>query len=184
MNMKKSFQYYVRALHRDLGFLTAGLVIIYALSGILLIYRNTSLLQRETTLELPLAPNLPSQELPKALAQALPKDLSRTFNPQKFQLLKQDSLTITFAQGQYSKITGQTSYTTSQTIPPLDKFISLHMASAKNPVHYLTVLFGVALLLLAASSPWMFKVGTRQFKRGIVLTLCGAAAAITLLVLA
>jgi hypothetical protein len=38
--MKKSFQHYVRSLHRDLGFITIGLVVVYSLSGIILIHRG------------------------------------------------------------------------------------------------------------------------------------------------
>lgn len=40
---KKSFSYYMRVLHRDIGFFAIGLVIIYALSGIALVYRESSL---------------------------------------------------------------------------------------------------------------------------------------------
>jgi len=39
---KKSINYYMRVLHRDIGFFIAGLLIIYALSGIVMIYRDTS----------------------------------------------------------------------------------------------------------------------------------------------
>lgn len=42
-NEKKSFSYYMRCLHRDIGFFTIGLVVIYSLSGIVLIYRDSSL---------------------------------------------------------------------------------------------------------------------------------------------
>jgi|GEM_PF-391858 len=41
-NEKKSFSYYMRVLHRDIGFFAIGLVIIYALSGIALVYRESS----------------------------------------------------------------------------------------------------------------------------------------------
>jgi hypothetical protein len=39
---KKSFSHYMRVLHRDIGFFAIGLVIIYALSGIALVYRESS----------------------------------------------------------------------------------------------------------------------------------------------
>lgn len=44
---KQNIYHIMRVLHRDIGFLTIGLTLVYALSGILLIYRNTDLLKTE-----------------------------------------------------------------------------------------------------------------------------------------
>ena len=38
---KKSIHYYMRGLHRDIGFFLIGLTLIYSISGVLLIYRDT-----------------------------------------------------------------------------------------------------------------------------------------------
>ena len=54
----KSFNYYMRSLHRDIGFFAFGLVVIYILSGIVLIYRDTDFLKREVTVERQLKPNM------------------------------------------------------------------------------------------------------------------------------
>ena len=44
---KKSVHYYMRSLHRDVGFLVLGFTFIYALSGIVLVYRDTDFLKSE-----------------------------------------------------------------------------------------------------------------------------------------
>lgn len=167
--MKKSFQYYVRTLHRDLGFLTVGLIIFYALSGIILIYRDTDFLKHEVAIEKTIAPHLASDELAGAL------------RLRSLKIIEEDSTTITFTQGTYSKTTGAAAYITNEVIFPFNKFIALHKAASQSPSHWFTTLFGVILFLLALSSFWMFKSGTRQFKRGLILSVAGIATAILLL---
>jgi hypothetical protein len=43
--MAHSIHYWIRSLHRDIGFFLVGLTLVYVLSGILLIYRDTGFLQ-------------------------------------------------------------------------------------------------------------------------------------------
>lgn len=169
--MRKSFQQYVRALHRDLGFLTVGLIIFYALSGIVLIYRDVDFLKQEVFIEKTIAPGLSGEEL------------AGTLRIKNLKATSQDSTTINFAQGTYSKTTGRVAYTTKQTIYPINKFIDLHKAASQSSTHWFTTLFGVILLFLAISSFWMFKSGTRQFRRGLVLSSIGIIAAVLLLFL-
>ena len=60
---KQNIYHIMRVLHRDIGFLTIGLTLVYALSGILLIYRNTDLLKTEKVEEKQLATNLSRNDL-------------------------------------------------------------------------------------------------------------------------
>jgi len=50
-NEEKKLNIYkiMRVLHRDIGFLTIGLTLVYVLSGVLLIYRNTDFMKMEKT---------------------------------------------------------------------------------------------------------------------------------------
>lgn len=43
--MSHTIHYWIRSLHRDIGFFLVGLTLVYVLSGILLIYRDTGFLQ-------------------------------------------------------------------------------------------------------------------------------------------
>ena len=45
MNMAHDIHYWIRSLHRDIGFFLVGLTLVYVLSGLLLIYRDTGFLQ-------------------------------------------------------------------------------------------------------------------------------------------
>ena len=48
MNNQKSTQFYMRIIHRYLGFFLAGIMTVYALSGVLLIFRSTDFLKTIT----------------------------------------------------------------------------------------------------------------------------------------
>ena len=52
-----------RIYHRYLGFFLAGIMAVYALSGIVLIFRNTDFLKVETNHERQVASNLSAEEL-------------------------------------------------------------------------------------------------------------------------
>lgn len=43
--MAHTIHYWIRSLHRDIGFFLVGLTLVYVFSGILLIYRDTGFLQ-------------------------------------------------------------------------------------------------------------------------------------------
>ena len=57
----------MRVLHRYLGFLAIGLTIVYALSGISLLYRDTDVFKVEAVVERDLDPNIPTDKLGQAL---------------------------------------------------------------------------------------------------------------------
>ncbi len=165
----KSFQYYIRCLHRDIGFLLIGLTIIYALSGILLMYRTTGFLKTETHVTQEVAKGLEGMELGKALRM------------RHFQVERQDGDRIFFQGGSYDRSTGVATYTKQEFPAVLDRLIKVHKLSSDNTLHLLALVYAALLLFLALSSLLMYRPGTRSFRRGMTLSAAGGILAILLL---
>jgi len=168
---KRTLNHYMRALHRDIGFFVVGLIIIYSLSGIVLIYRDTDFLKHEAQIEKKLSPDLQASELGQMLRL---KD---------FKVLKTEGDVLYFPNGTYNAKTGLAEYTQKELPLWLSKFSELHKTASQNPVHWFTTIFGVLLFFLAISSFWMFKAGTMQFRRGIIIAGTGIAFALILLLI-
>lgn len=168
---KRTFNHYMRALHRDLGFFAIGLVIIYSISGIVLIYRDTDFLKKEAQVEKKLSPNLQASELGQML------------RLRDFKTLKTEGNILYFQNGSYNTVTGIVQYTQKELPTWLGKFTSLHKTASQSPRHWLTTVFGALLLFMAISSFWMFKTGTRHFRRGIIIAGTGVVFAIALLLI-
>lgn len=171
---QKSIHFYMRTLHRDVGFLMIGLVVVFALSGIVLVYRDTDFLKKEMLVQRSISPNLASV------------DLGATLKLKNMKVEKMEDDVIYFnGKGTYNQATGEVSYVTKEVMFPFNKFISLHkMASQKGAIHWLTVVFGVLMLFLAISSFWMFKGGTLYFRRGLFLAGVGVVIAVIVLFIA
>ncbi len=165
----KSIQYYIRCLHRDIGFILVGLTIIYALSGILLIYRNTGFLQTETTVRKEVARGLKADELGKALEM------------RHFETEKQDGDTIFFKGGTYDQTSGIATYTKREYPAVLNMFTQVHKLTERSSLHLLAVVYAAMLFFLAVSSLAMYKPGTRLFRRGIVLSSGGVVMAVIMM---
>lgn len=161
----------MRIWHRYLGFFLAGIMTVYALSGIVLIFRDTDFLKREQHIEKQLASNLPADSVGKAIRI---RDLK--FDGEKGELM-------VFKQGTYNKITGETKYTVKSLPTVIDKLTKLHKANTKSPLYYLNVFFGVSLLFFVVSSFWMFLPKTTIFKKGLIFTLAGLILTLLLLFL-
>lgn len=174
MNMeqkeKKSINRYMRSLHRDIGFFVIGLIVIYSISGVALIYRDTNFLKHDAVVEKKISPDMDVSELGKVLRL---KD---------FKVLKTDGPIIHFQNGTYNKETGIAKYSTKELPLWINKFSNLHKSSSKSLVHWFTTVFGILLLFLAISSFWMFKPKTKLFRRGIYFAASGILAAIILLI--
>ncbi len=168
---RKPLHYYMRLLHRDIGFLVLGLTIVYCVSGILLIFRDTDLFKHEVTTERTLSPNLSADEL------------GQTLHQRGFSVSKDENGIIYFQNGTYNKITGVASYTSKELPLIINKFNSLHKSASRNWVHWLTTLYGILLLFLAISSFWMFKPSSKLFRRGMYFAGSGIALTIVLLLL-
>jgi len=170
-NGNNRFTRIMRSLHRDIGFILIGLTIIYSLSGILLIYRDTGFLKKERQITLTVEPNME------------PEDLGRTLRMRNFEIVRTDENRIVFNNGSYNKSTGVVEYTSTELPQWLSKINSLHKTSTRSPLHWLGIIYGILLFFMAISSLWMFKSGTGLFRRGITLAAGGAATVLIILLL-
>ncbi|WP_372753896.1 hypothetical protein [Labilibaculum sp.] len=169
--MKKSINYYMRSLHGDIGFIVLGLTIIYSLSGIVLIYRQSDFLKSEKQIEVQLSPNLSELELGAKLEM------------RHFKISEKTDNYYIFEAGSYNRENGLAVYN-KKSLPILfEKLIGLHKVSNKSKIYWATTIYGVLLFFLAISSLWMFKPNSKRFKRGIILSVTGLVVAIVLLLL-
>jgi hypothetical protein len=162
----------IRVLHRNIGYFTAGLTILFALSGIVQTYRDTDLFQHEVQVERQIEPGL----APEALGPAL--------RLREAKVLREEGNVVYFQGGWYDRGTGRAVRTESRFIFPLDRFSALHKAPSKSAVHWLTNLYAVLLLFMAVSSFWMFPGGSAQRRKGLLVAALGIAFAVALLFLA
>lgn len=92
----------LRIIHRYLGFFLGGIMAMYALSGIVMIFRETDFLKQEVRVERQLKTNLTAKALGRKVGI---KDL-------KAQETEGDILY--FEEGQYNKANGMAAYTTKE----------------------------------------------------------------------
>ena len=161
----------MRVYHRYLGYFLAGIMAVYALSGIVLIFRDTNFLKNDKQNEKQLKPNLTSEELGKELRM---KDLK---------IDKEEGDLLSFKQGTYNNTTGVAKYTSKELPAFVAKLTKLHKSSTKDPLFYLNVFFAISLLFFVLSSFWMFLPKTTIFKKGLYFTLAGIILTIILLIL-
>ncbi|HQF51230.1 MAG TPA: hypothetical protein PK588_10760 [Paludibacteraceae bacterium] len=168
---KKTINFYMRSIHRYLGYFMAGSALIFALSGIVLVFRDTDFLKQEKVIQKTISPNLSSEDLNSAL------------NLKNFKVEKEENGTLYFSnQGKYEEKTGNVSYVISDVIFPLNKFISLHKAASKKSTFFwYTIFFGIALLALVVSSFWMFKPENPNFKKCMIFTVIGIVLSVAIL---
>ena len=159
----------MRIFHRYLGFFLAGIMAMYAISGIILIFRDTDFLKKEKQISNQLKPGLAVAELGKAIRN---RDLKIDSVNGDVQLFKG---------GSYNTKTGAVSYTTKSLLMLVEKLTHLHKASTKEPLYYLNIFFGASLLFFVISSFWMFMPNTSIFKKGLYFTLAGIVLTVVLL---
>lgn len=169
MKNGKSAQQIMRSLHRDIGFFCLGFVILYALSGTLLIYRDTDFLKQEKQVVKNLKPNLAAEELGKELRM------------KEFKVTKTEGDVLFFKTGTYNSSTGVADYTVKELPKALSKLTELHKSPSGKPTHWATLLFGTLLLFLGISSMWMFKPKSSLFRRGLYLSAAGILVTIILI---
>lgn len=150
-----------RILHRYLGYFLAGVMMIYALSGITLIFRKTDTFKVSIEKEMTVAPGLDAIGLGKALR-------IRNLTP-----IDNDGSLMVFEHGVYNTITGEADYTVKELPYWLDKLTHLHKATTEDPLYYFNIFFGLALLFLAISSFFMFAKSSLIFRKGLWFTLGG-----------
>lgn len=159
----------MRLYHRYLGYFLAGIMAVYAISGITLIFRDTNFLKREKLVERTLSPNLKNDELGREIRQ------------RELKIEKEEGDVVTFRQGSYNRATGVVKYTVKELPYFMDKLTHLHKADTKNPLFFMNVFFGLSLLFFVVSSFWMFLPNTTVFKKGLYFALGGAVLTLVLI---
>lgn len=159
----------IRVIHRYLGFFLAGIMAVYSLSGIVLVFRKTDFLKKEVITETQLAVNLPMTEVGKAL---------------KIKNFKADGVDgdiVSFKGGTYNQTNGLVVQTKKQLPYILGKMTHLHKATTNDPLYYLNIFFGFSLLFFVISSFWMFRPSNDIFRKGMYWTIGGIALTLLLL---
>lgn len=167
---KKTLGQQMRTLHRDIGFVTAGLTLLFALSGIAQIFRDTNFLQREIHTPVQLEPGLAAEALAPALKM------------REVRVEKTEGSVLYFRGGSYDAATGLADRIQKQWIAPRPHDRAAHRAE-RMPIHSLTLTYGAMLLFMACSSFFMFKGGSPLQKRGLALAVAGIVVALIALFL-
>ena len=144
----------MRIIHRYLGFFLAGIMAVYALSGVVLIFRDTDFLKQQKQIEKQLEPNIQKEALGKKL------------KIKRLKVEREEGDIFYFKNGTYNKSTGLANYTEKKLPIILDKMTHLHKAKSSQPLFFLNIFFGMALLFFVISSFWMFRPKTSVFKKG------------------
>jgi len=151
----------MRVYHRYLGFFLSGVMAVYAISGVIMVFRNTDFLKVEKLIERNVSPGLNAAELGSALKM------------KRFKAIEETTNNIVFSEGTYDKETGQAKYSLRELPLVLKKFEQMHKATSDRPLYYLNVFFGVSLLFFVISSFLMYAPKTRIFKQGLYVALAG-----------
>ena len=160
---------YFRIIHRYLGFYLAGIMAVYSISGIALIFRKTDVFKKEVKITKTISPNLSV------------KDLESTLQIKNLYVNSIEGNLVYFDKGRYNKLTGDVIYSKKELPYFLKKMQTLHKATTKSPVYWLNIFFGISLLFFVISSFWMFLPSTSVFKKGIYFSLAGILMTIIIL---
>jgi uncharacterized iron-regulated membrane protein len=134
----------VRVIHRYLGFFLAGIMFVYALSGITLTFRDKDYFKKPIEVEKTIEKGL--ENLP---------NIKGAYNIK------------------YNSETGDLSYTQMQPPKILGALEKMHKATSSTPLYFLNVFFGISLLFFVFSAYWMFLPQTDVFKKAIYYTIAG-----------
>jgi hypothetical protein len=159
----------MRVYHRYLGFFLAGIMAVYSISGIVLIFRETEFLKSEKIIGKTLAPDFKIDELGKEL------------KIKDFKIEKEENGVVYFKQGTFNKITGEAKYTRKELPFIMEKMTKMHKATTKQPLFFLNIFFGLSLLFFVISSFWMFLPKTEIFRKGLYFTIGGIVLTLLLL---
>ena len=162
----------IRKYHRWMGFFLAGIMAIYAVSGVLLIFRKTDFLK------------FPQTEIRQLTPGLQVKSLDENLQLNDFKVESESNDLIIFNSGEYDKNTGQLVTTKLDYPLVLAKLVKLHKATHKSPLFFLNITFGVALLLFVVSAFLMFMPKLPFFKNGVKISIAGALFALLFVIFA
>ncbi len=158
-----------REFHRYLGFFLAGIMAVYAISGIVLTFRNTDYMKSDVQVERTLEPGLEGESLGAAMRR------------RGFAVDRVEGDIHYFEGGTYNARTGEASYTEKRLPVVLEKMNNLHKMHSGNPLFWLGIFFGVALLFFSVSAFWMFMPKAPAFKKGLYFAAAGFVLTVVLL---
>lgn len=144
-----------RQYHRWIGFFLAGIMFVYALSGVLLIFRTTDFLKFEQTSYRQLETGLNGQRLGEQLRM------------KGYKVEEETDSEVRFEQGRYNKHNGEAVITAKDYPFPLNKMVKLHKATTNSPLFFMNIAFGVGLLFFVVSAFLMFIPRALPFKNGL-----------------
>ena len=162
MATSKTLSKNMRIWHRYLGFFLAGIMAVYAISGVVLIFRNTDFLKKEYSYTKEIEPNLTADQLGPALKM-------------RMRVQGAEGNIIKFEGGTYDTETGIAEYSEKKLPLVLDKMTKMHKANSDSPLFYLNIFFGVSLLFFVLSSFWMFMPSSKIFRKSMYFTVAGIA---------
>jgi len=160
-----------RQYHRWLGFFLAGIMAVYSVSGILLIFRSTDFLKYEYVTEQQLSPNLDSVTL------------GQNLRLRNFKIESETEQNIVFNEGNYDKVSGMAKVIKKDYPPALAKLVKLHKANTNSPLFFLNITFGLALLFFVISSFLMFMPRAITYKNGLKIAGAGFIFALLVVIL-
>ena len=159
-----------RKYHRYLGYFLAGIMMLYASSGILLIFRGTDFLKVEVVSERQLEVGLTGQQVVKQLRM---KGLAvEEEGPRKIRL----------SAGEYDRDTGRAQVRGKEYLPVVDQIVHMHKATTNSPLFFLNIFFGASLFFFAVSAFLLFPPQAPALKTGLKIAGVGflfAAAVVT-----
>jgi hypothetical protein len=159
----------MRIVHRYLGFFLVGIMAVYAISGIVLIFRDTDWLKQEKQVNKQIKVNAEKHELAQLLG------------IKQLKIEKEEENMIYFDNGTYNKDTGSAEYVIKELPFVLGRMTHLHKAKSSEPLYFFNIFFGLSLLFFVISSFWMFMPKTSIFRKGIYFTLGGIVLTLILL---
>jgi hypothetical protein len=110
----------MRVIHRYLGFFLAGIMAVYALSGIILIFRDTDFLKKEIRETKTIEVNVAANQLREKL------------RIKSLKVLREEGSTVYFENGSYDQKSGTAEYTSKKLPYLLDKMTHLHKANSSH----------------------------------------------------
>lgn len=159
-----------RQYHRWLGFFLAGIMAVYASSGVLLIFRGTDFLKYDQDVERTLDAQLSGKEVVEQLRM------------RGLEVTEENDQQIVLNKGQYDKQTGVAVVTIHDYPKPISKMVKLHKATHNSPLYWLNITFGVSLLFFVVSAFLMFLPKLPMFKSGLKIAAGGIVFALLMVI--
>jgi len=194
---KKNIDQWMRSLHRDLGYFTIGLTLIYALSGIVLSARGLGWFKQKLNNQIIMKTQIQNKEFNKVFIDVIkkgqlpiifPENSYRHLNRLHLKIVKEDHNIIHFNAWKslnifYNTQSGITNVSFKKYPQAIEIFLDAHKASHESAWFYLAMFYSVVLSFFAISAMFMVK-GKYGFKRrGMYLMAAGITVVIGFLVI-